>query len=192
MSLARAEELCALLRGDAWRMAALEAVRDLRLPDCWIGAGFIRSFVWDRLSGFETSIPEDVDVVYYDPRHTSEDSEKAHDAMLAARRPGVPWSCKNQARMHLKAGLAAPYADAADGLRHWTETATAVAARMDDSGRLHILAPFGLEDLFTMTVRPTPFFRAGRMAQYRARLHAKGWQRRWTGLKFVDGEAAAD
>lgn len=178
--------LISLLQGDAWRMEVMRAVRQLALPDCWTGAGFIRSFVWDRLNGLAPLTPEDIDVVYHDPADTSEETEKRHDARLKSLMPAVPWSCKNQARMHLKAGLETPYADTGEGLRHWTETATAVAARINDNGQIEILAPFGLEDLFSQAVRPTPFFRTGRMEQYRSRLTAKNWQQHWPSLKFID------
>lgn len=175
-----------LLQGDAWRMECLRAVRQLGLPDCWTGAGFIRSFAWDRLDGLAPLTPEDVDVIYHDPADLSEETEKRHDVRLSELMPDVPWSCKNQARMHLKAGLATPYADTGDGLRHWTETATAVAARVNGAGKIEILAPFGLDDLFAKIVRPTPFFKDGRMAQYRTRLAAKNWQQRWPSLVFIE------
>lgn len=174
------------LEADPWRCEVLKAVARLQLPDCWVGAGFIRSFVWDKLSGLPTSVPEDVDVVYYAPQATDENSEKVHDRNLAGIMPGVPWSCKNQARMHIKAGLPAPYKDTGDGLRHWTETATAVAARWNTtSGGIDILAPFGLSDLFDMAVRPTPLFR-NRKAEYNARLSAKQWEKRWPRLRFSE------
>lgn len=183
MTLLHEQQLQEMLAGDPFRMMALEAVGQMKLPDCWIGAGFIRSFVWDRLADLPPVMPEDVDVVYFDPDNTSEEIEKAHDAALANFMPGVPWSCKNQARMHVKAGLTEQYRDTGDGLWHWTETATAVAARLGPAGTIDILAPFGLDDLFNMTVRPTPFF-AGRLADYHARIEAKKWQQRWPALRF--------
>jgi hypothetical protein len=180
------DQLRTLLQADGWRMAVMKAVRDFGLNDCWTGAGFIRSYVWDYLNGLPPLVPEDVDVIYYAPDDISESTEKALDRRLAEAMPDVPWSCKNQARMHLKAGLQTPYADTADGLRHWTETATAVAARVNDNDGVEILAPFGLNDLFEQSVRPTPFFRQGRMEQYRARLAAKNWQQRWPSLTFIE------
>jgi hypothetical protein len=44
--------ILALVAGDAWMMAALTALAGLELPDAWIGAGFLRGAVWDRLHGF--------------------------------------------------------------------------------------------------------------------------------------------
>lgn len=178
-------ELCGLLREDAWRCDVLGAASRLCLPDCWVGAGFIRSYVWDRLCGFAPLMPEDVDVVYHDASDISEQTEKLYDGKLAQMMPDVPWSCKNQARMHIKAGIDTPYKNTEEGLMNWTETATAVAARMDANGALHILAPFGLEDLFGMIVRPTPLFQT-KLPQYRARLAQKRWEHRWPQLTFLE------
>ncbi len=48
-SLKTDRDILALVAGDAWMMGALEAVAALGLPDAWIGAGFLRGAVWDRL-----------------------------------------------------------------------------------------------------------------------------------------------
>lgn len=57
----------ALLNADARRWQILQQVRDLRLPDCWVAAGFIRSAVWDHLHGHVPSpLPTDIDVIWLD------------------------------------------------------------------------------------------------------------------------------
>ena len=115
--------ILAIIAADDWRMRALSAVRALALPDCWIGAGFLRAAVWDRLHGFARATPlDDVDVVYFDPELATREADAAHERRLAETsgtavpRP-VPWQGRNQARMHLTKGDA-PYADTADSLRH--------------------------------------------------------------------------
>ena len=40
-------ELVTIIKSDTWMLSILEAVRSLDLPDCWIGAGFVRNKVWD-------------------------------------------------------------------------------------------------------------------------------------------------
>jgi hypothetical protein len=48
-------------------MKVLAAVEALALPDCWVGAGFVRNPVWDALHGFPWSASyTDIDVVYFD------------------------------------------------------------------------------------------------------------------------------
>ncbi len=187
--MTRAAALVRLIAGDDWRMAALAAVRALGLPDCWIGAGFPRALVWDHLHGYARPTPlADIDVVYFDARATDPAIEREHERRLAALWPdgreAVPWSVKNQARMHLRNGDA-PYSDTADALRHWLETPTAVAVRLGDDGAPEILAPLGLDDLFSMTVAPTPHARRRRADAYRERLAAKPWRRQWPLLRIV-------
>jgi len=175
----------AWLAADSWRMGCLEAVAGLALADGCIGAGFLRNLVWDRLHGFAVPTPlADVDVVFFEPGAGPE-RECGIEAALRARLPGVPWSARNQARMHQRNGDR-PYRDTADALAHWLETPTAVAARLDAaSGAVEILAPFGLADLFALAVRPTPHARSrpDRLAAYRARMAEKDWPATWPGIR---------
>jgi uncharacterized protein len=158
----------------------LRAVEALGLPDCWIGAGFIRNAVWDTLSGRpRASSWDDVDVIYFCRSDPSADRDQAIENALQAIRPDVKWSVKNQARMHLRNGDRA-YSDAEDALRHWVERCTAIAARHVGEA-VELLTPFGVEDVLDMLVRPTPAF-ASKMDIYRSRIEAKGWQRRWPSL----------
>jgi hypothetical protein len=187
---ARRAALIALLRADAWRMRRLAAVEALGLPDCWIGAGFVRSAVWDALHGRAPAVPDgDVDVVWFDRARAGAAEDRAIEAALALREPAVRWSVKNQARMHARNGDA-PYASTEDALRAWPESATAVAVR-SRAGILEILAPFGLVDLFALIVRPTPSFTGERQAYVQARVGAKRWLERWPLLRVVEPVAAA-
>jgi len=129
-------------------------VERLDVPDAWVGAGSIRDAVWDALCGLAPAPSRDVDVVYFDPSAPCPAADAALEARLHALDPAVPWSVRNQARMHARNGHAS-YADTADAMRHWPETATAVAARTR-AGRIELLAPHGLADLLGLVVRPGP------------------------------------
>ncbi|GGJ85415.1 hypothetical protein GCM10009304_09320 [Pseudomonas matsuisoli] len=167
-----------LLRGDPVRLQLLREVAALGLPDCWIGAGFIRSLVWDHSHGYESSsLANDVDVVWFDPKQGVE-ADRHHEQRLAASAPTVKWSVKNQARMHAGNGDA-PYLSTTDAMRYWPETATAIAVRLSADGHLDITAPFGLDDLFALIVRPTPRFENEKRAVYRDRIRRKKWHERW-------------
>jgi uncharacterized protein len=163
----------------------LEAVERLALPDGWIGAGLIRNAVWDALHGDDaaTIVTRDIDVVYFDPSRTSSEEDLALEARLEADIADIPWEVRNQARMHAGNGDR-PYANTADAISHWPETATAIAARCE-RGRIEVIAPLGVADLLGLIVRPTPAF-AGKMEIYRARLASKGWAERWPKLTFID------
>lgn len=177
-------QLRAWIAADPWRRTCLEATAALDLSECWLGAGFIRNLVWDRLHGFPAPTPlADVDVLTFEPG-TGSEREIQIEAALASALPAVPWSVKNQARMHARNGDA-HYRDTEDALRHWLETPTAVAARLAAGGAVEILAPFGLTDLFGLTVRPTPHARSrrDRLKAYRLRMAAKAWSATWPGVR---------
>lgn len=122
-------------------MAIIRTAKRLSLPDCWVSAGFVRSKIWDEQHGFQnrSDIP-DVDVVYFDLQDTRESTEKVYQKQLIEWIPEVPWSVKNQARMHEVNGLE-PFTSAVDGIAHFTETATALGVRLTDSDKLELVAP---------------------------------------------------
>lgn len=177
MTAARIATILAAAPGhlDALRIVALAGP-----PGGWIGAGFVRNAVWDAVSGRRPDLAslDDLDVVHHDP---AAPDDAGFAAALAAARP-YRWSVVNQARMHAANGHA-PYRDLADALAHWPEVATAVAARLA-RGRIEVLAPHGLDDLFGLVVRPTPAHAADPHVPL-ARLTAKGWARRWPALRVI-------
>ncbi len=173
----------ALIRADAGSIALLETVRSLDLPDWAIGAGFVRALVWDHLSGKAKSYLDDIDVLYFDPAQLSQQQERTYERALQEQKPQIPWSVKNQARMHLRNDNP-PYKNTEDAMRFWLETPTAVAVRLEKDGALTILAPFGLDDLFGMIIRATP---AGleKIDQFEERLRIKPWLSQWPDIKVV-------
>ncbi len=165
-------------------MRALECVRELGLPDCWVAAGFVRNAVWDHLHlRAASSLPQDIDVIWYAPPDAAPERDAALEAGLLQRDGSLAWSVKNQARMHLRNGDVA-YRSATDAMRHWPETATAVGVRLDDRGGVEIAAPFGLDDLFALVVRPGPRFMAEKRSVYLDRIRSKDWQARWPRLRI--------
>ncbi len=153
----------------------------LGLPDCWIGAGFVRDAVWDHLHGRKVAQPTgDVDVLWFDAAATSV-QDRAIEAGLKTVVPSGKWSVKNQARMHLRNGDA-PYSSVSDAMRHWPETATAVAARIGHGGDIEINAPLGLEDLFALILRPTAQFLSEKLPIFVERVSSKQWLTRYPDL----------
>lgn len=172
-----------LLTEDAQSMDILRTLRELQLPDWAIGAGFMRALVWNTLSSQKPTQLEDVDVLFFDPTNLSKSSEKKIDQQLSKIKPDVPWSAKNQARMHLRNKTKAALSTE-DAMRFWLETPTAVAARIDAKDKITILAPFGLDDLFQMIIRPTPAA-LSKVDQFESRLDRKDWRQKWPDLKVI-------
>lgn len=184
LSLRTISDIERLLEAHADLHALLVYVKSLGLPDAWIGAGFIRNSAWDVLHGREIDVSRlnDVDVVFFAPDDLRKEQEAAIERRLRALAPGIPWSAKNQARMHLRNGDA-PYNNTFDAVAHWAETATAVAARSLD-GKIEVMVPHGASDLLNLIVRPTPAFRH-KVDVYRKRVAAKDWCARWPKLTML-------
>jgi hypothetical protein len=158
----------------------------MQRPDCWIGAGFVRNAIWaDRHGWASSALSADVDVVWFDPDRTDPSADREIEARLRLADPRVPWSVKNQARMHRR-NDDAPYASVTDAMRFWPETATAVAVRRNDQDDCEIAAPFGLDDLFDLVLRPTPCFARNKRHVYEERIRTKGWLTMWPLLKSVN------
>lgn len=150
----------------------------------------MRNPVWDHLHGFTRPTPlNDVDVIWFDLLDATAERDAELEATLRDRCPGPDWQVRNQARMHLRNGDP-PYRDSLDAMRHWPETATAVAARLRDDGRIEVIAGFGPEDLLNLVLRPTPTGRR-RLEAFQARVEARGWLRLWPGLRLLIPTAAA-
>lgn len=178
------DDIIKLIEADDWMMHVLQTVRQLDLPDWWIGAGFIRAKVWDTLHGYTKRTPlGDIDVIYFDPADTDEATEKRHEAALTRLMPTEPWSVKNQARMHLVNGDK-PYAGSEDALAHWPDTPTCIGARLDAQGHVILTAPHGIADLINLTVRPSPAFTRN-IEVYHDRIKRKNWPKKWPRVKIL-------
>lgn len=144
----------------------------------------MRSKLWDVLSGSttRTRLP-DVDVIYFDAADTDEAIEKRHEDELRSRMPNVPWSVKNQARMHVMNGRA-PYRSSLDAVANYPETATALALTLGADGLPVLGAPHGLADAVAMRVAPTPAFKddPALRAIFERRIEAKRWDQTWPAL----------
>ncbi len=169
--------LIQLLASDPIRLRALAAVRRLNLPDGWIAAGFVRNLVWDELHQINTPLT-DVDVIFYCPLDLSKQRERAIEKQLSQIEPSIPWSVKNQARMHLKNEVA-PYQNSLDAMSFWPEKQTAVAVKMDNRGQLKVVSCFDISVLFAKKIIHNP---SAPKQLFEQRIQSKGWLTRWPRL----------
>ncbi len=177
------ETILTLIRNDTWMMNILKAAQGLKLSDWMIGAGFVRNRVWDVLHGYSRPTPSgNIDLIYFDPSTLHPETDEAYEEKLRREIPETAWSIKNQARMHLK-NNDPPYASSEDALAHWVETATCVAVTISDTNRLKLIAPFGINDLVDMVIRPNPKY--SHLEDYRQRLKTKRWKTRWPKVKIL-------
>lgn len=172
-------QIVSILWTDPVRWRLLGIVKALGLPDCWIGTGFIRNAVWDHLHGRMPSGPAgDVDVIWYGPCCRDPSEDRKYEATLRTLEPAIAWSVKSQARMHERNGDD-PYVSATEAMRFWPETATAIAVRRVDHDAYEVAAPFGLDDLMGLLLKPTPHFASKKRGAYQERVRSKGWMNFW-------------
>ncbi|MDG5473722.1 nucleotidyltransferase family protein [Jeotgalibacillus sp. ET6] len=166
-------------------MELVKAASKLNLPDWWICAGFVRSKIWDTLHGFEnrTNTP-DVDVIYFDDENIDENTEKELEDELREILPDIPWSVKNQARMHVINDIP-PYISSEDAISKFPETATALGVKIDKNNKLILTAPCGLDDVLNLELKPMPYFQETkeRVAIYEERIIKKNWKEIWHKIK---------
>lgn len=183
-------DILRLVKEDAWMMDILQAARALQLPDWWVCAGFVRSKIWDVQHGFTERTPlADIDVIYYDPGNLQEEAEKAWEAQLKQLHPGIPWSVKNQARMHTVNDLP-PYLSSTDGMSKFPETATALGLSLNEDDQVILAAPHGVTDVINLILRPSPYFAAHPhlLPVFEKRIAEKNWQIIWSGLRSLPAD----
>jgi hypothetical protein len=156
-----ARRLEAIVRADPALMGLLQTLRDLSLPQWRLVAGCLYQTVWNHL----TSRPpgtgiRDYDVIYFDEDRSFEAEDRVIRRAVAAMAAGPgPVEVRNQARVHLwfEGRFGAPYpplACADESLLRYASVVHAVGVRLEPDGRLDVAAPFGLDDLFALVIRP--------------------------------------
>lgn len=177
------EDLGALVLSNPWLLSVLRAVREVSLPQWAVTSGVLRNLVWDDLHGYRHPAPvKDVDVAFFDARDLSRERDRLVEQELEKRLPDVPWEVTNQAGVHLwyeeKFGRAIfPIASLEDGIARNPETATSVGVRLEPDDRLTVVAPWGLDDLFTAVLRlnPNQVSRDYFLQRLREKLVAERW-----------------
>ncbi|MCG7531410.1 nucleotidyltransferase family protein [Psychrobium sp. MM17-31] len=177
------DKIIELVAQDPLRVKALDAVAQLKLPQCYIAAGFVRNLVWDHLHQFAQSTPlNDVDVIYFDDSETDVNRYLAYEEKLKQLIPQFNWQVRNQAKMHLR-NNDVPYLNSLDAMRHWPEQETAVAIRKTAKSEYECIAAFGFESLFALQVTHNPL---RPREVFDGRVENKGWLKKWPLLKVVN------
>lgn len=150
------------VRANPLAMIVLERAHTMGLADHALMAGAVYQAVWNALTGRDPGFGvNDYDLGYYD---ASDLGEAAEDVVIKAGAAvfgdiDAIVEIRNQARVHLwfgaKHGVTrAPLTSTTEALSHFASHTHAVAVRLDGSGAMEVLAPYGLDELFSLHVRP--------------------------------------
>ena len=158
------ERLVGFVRASPSLMAVLQGMRGLALPDWRLVSGCVYQTVWNGLTGRDPDYGlKDYDAIYFDP-DTSYEAEDIH-VRRAAAAFAPPMDAlvevRNQARVHLwfEGKFGEPYAPLLrtdQALERFVCPAFAAGIRLEADGGISVAAPFGLDDLFAMRLRPNP------------------------------------
>ena len=182
-------QLEAILRRSQPLMQVLTTLRGLDLPDWLVFSGAVYQRVLNHLTGRDLDYGiKDYDVGYFDP---SDISYEAEDRVI--RRVATAFEpplremveVRNQARVHVwfEGKFGEPYAPlscTAEALERFVSPLFAVGVRLEDDERMSIVAPFGLDDLFAMRLRPNPRRRTAGFERTAAKAKA-----RWPEIEIV-------
>jgi hypothetical protein len=159
------DRLTTILRASPTLMGVLEVAQALDLPDWRVFSGAIYQTVWNHLTGRDPDHGiKDYDLGYFDSADLSYEAEdKVIKAAAAAYAPPVRdrVEVRNQARVHLwfPDHFKEPYdplTGTDEALTRFVAPAYAVGVRLEANGLITVAAPFGLEDIFAMIIRPNP------------------------------------
>ncbi|MDX6200052.1 MAG: uncharacterized protein QOJ79_3203 [Actinomycetota bacterium] len=184
------ERLIKIVRGSASLMTVLTVLRARGLSDALVMSGAVYQTAWNSLTGRPADYGiKDYDVGYFDP-DTSYESE---DVVIRGVAAGFdePLRSKvevrNQARVHLwfeahfGHAYGEPLTSTAEALTRFVCPAFAIGVRLESDDSVTVAAPFGLDDVFAMRLRPNPL-----------RVPSTDWQRIVTSVTTRWPEAVVD
>ncbi|MEW6633846.1 MAG: nucleotidyltransferase family protein [Pseudomonadota bacterium] len=152
----------AIVTGDPLLAQTLKRVHELALPDCLVVSGALYNSIWNHLTGKPPGYGiKDVDLFYFDDTDLSYEAEDAVIRRAAGHFEGLqlPVEVRNQARVHLwypvKFGRECPrYRNSSESVSYFASKTHAVGVRYDGNGQLELVAPFGLDDIFSFRITP--------------------------------------
>ena len=164
------------------------ALENPSFKNWYVGAGGVNQTVFNYYHGYEGDYGiKDYDIVYFDD-DTSYEAEDViiKDLEKRLKDMDIVSDIKNQARVHIwynpKYGTnREPYTSCEDAVSSWGSTVTCIGIRKEN-GQLIVYCPYGLNDLFSLTIRPVK--RYFDKESYEAR--SKRWKAKWDKLNIVE------
>jgi hypothetical protein len=185
--------------------AVLERLAPLDLPQWALTAGCVFQTFWNlAVDAPPAAVAEsggadpmagirDYDMFYFDASDLSYEAEDAviRRCQAACADLDIELEPRNEARVHLwygdKFGIGIePYRDVIHAISSFAAPCCAVGLRLDRDGRLTVLAPCGLDDLFTLTMRPNPI---GIAPRHVYETKAARWSATWPQLNVLPWQA---
>lgn len=160
----------------------------MHLPEATICGGTIRNLIWNKQTGHHSSLKlGDIDVYYKNSSQSYENFLMTKE-ILAQNHSLYLWNIKNICLPARHLSHRRFYDSIEKTIADFPETATSVGVQKSRLNGYHVIAPYGLADLFELQVSPTPNYAVGQAGhqRYQQRLTNKAWQARWPELTIND------
>lgn len=165
-------------------METLNACEKYGLKDFFLAGGAITQILWNNLlKKPQLENIKDFDIIYFS-KEEAFDHEKIHENHIRKLvHHKIQLDIVNQANVHRWYGKKfgneiAPLTRTEDGIKTWLP-AFAIGISKKDS--LRVYAPYGLEDAFSMTVRPNKIA----MSEENYNTMTKSFKRRWNEIQII-------
>ncbi|RXJ72832.1 hypothetical protein CS022_13320 [Veronia nyctiphanis] len=156
----------------------LRICEKIALPNYYLAGGAITQCVWNHLLGLPLlNKVKDFDIVYFDDQRAL--TESFYETQITRRiTHSIPVDVKNQAIVHewypRKFGhTITPYQKTEDGIASWLPAFSIGVKSVN--GNIEVFSAYGLDDLFSMTVRPNKMA----MSEESYLKMTDGFKRRW-------------
>lgn len=155
--------------------------------DYYVGAGSVNQTVFNYLSNNEIDYGiKDFDIVYFDEDLSYEAEDKIIKELdKLFKDKSIDFDVKNEARVHIwynekYKDKREPYTSTEDAISKWGATVTCIGIRLE-KGKLVTFCPYGLNDFFSMTIRPVKYYFTKESYDSRC----ERWLKKWPNLNIV-------
>ena len=160
---------------------------DSNFKNYYVGAGAINQTVFNYFHRYpiDQNI-SDYDIVYYDKDTSYEQEDKIIKKIESSLKDlNIKTDIKNECRVPIWKKEKynqeiKPYLSVEDAISRWITTITCIGVRLEE-GKLKIYAPYGLEDLFSLIIRPVK--KDATLKVYEEKV--KKWQQKWPKLTII-------
>ena len=165
----------------------LERLESYGLENYYVAAGSVNQTVFNYYHGYplENEI-DDYDIVYFDEDLSYEKEDKIIKEVFELLKDlNVKLDIKNQARVHLWYGKKFGHEIDAnrsveEAISKWGTTVTCIGVRLVN-GKLITFAPYGLNDLFSLIIRPNK----ANFIKEDYDKKTKKWKSKWPNLTII-------
>lgn len=170
----------------------LKVLEKINIDNYYVGAGCINQTIFNYYHGYNLEYGiSDYDIVYYDKDTSYEAEDKVIKKIsLLLKNKKIKLDIKNQARVHIwykekfKHDIL-PSNSVEESISRWGTTVTCIGVRLE-KGKLIVFAPYGLNDLFGLTINPIK----DNFIKEDYETKTSKWKQKWPKLKIIswDGE----